>query len=155
MPRDVLTQTELLGENGIAFGPLDHVQKAELREARAVVFSDGVHDLLIAAGYEHVRYRLINRFPFRNREQMRLAFGADVGDQGVSLQSAGLLEHRAGNLDRIVKGELVEDIDRGTVEGGEPPCKLCAGGNFDLIREPSDHVAEGPNLVVAISAGYH
>jgi hypothetical protein len=37
LPWDVLAQAELLGENGIAFGPLDHVQKAELRETRAVV----------------------------------------------------------------------------------------------------------------------
>ena len=32
VPRDVLTQAELLGENGIALGPLDHVQEAEIRE---------------------------------------------------------------------------------------------------------------------------
>ena len=29
VPGDVLSQTELFGENGIAFGTFDHVQKAE------------------------------------------------------------------------------------------------------------------------------
>src|SRR6266852_9933925 len=34
VPGDVLAQTKLLGENGIAFGAFDHVQKAETRELR-------------------------------------------------------------------------------------------------------------------------
>src|SRR5216684_9148591 len=32
MPGDVVAETKLLGEDGIALGPLDHVQKAELRK---------------------------------------------------------------------------------------------------------------------------
>ena len=37
VPGDVLAQAELLGEDGIALGPLDHVQEAEVREARAII----------------------------------------------------------------------------------------------------------------------
>jgi hypothetical protein len=48
-PRDVPAETELLGEDGIAFGALDHVQKAEVREARAGIACNRIHDVLIAA----------------------------------------------------------------------------------------------------------
>ena len=80
---------------------------------------------------------------------MRLAFGAGVGDQGVGLEPLGLLEHGAGDIDRIVKGKFMDDIDRGPVEAGQPPktsgnssvppsgqppCELRAGRDFDLVR---------------------
>ena len=134
MPGDVPAQSELLGENGIAFGPLDHVQEAEIRKSRAVVGCDGVHDLLIAAGHEHVGDRLLDRLSLRDRKHMGLALGADVGDQGIGLEFVGLPEYRPGDFDRIVKGELVNDIDRRLVEAGQPPCKLGAGRDLDLIR---------------------
>ena len=37
VPGNVLAQAELLGEDRIALGPFDHVQEAEIRQARAVV----------------------------------------------------------------------------------------------------------------------
>src|ERR1700738_5043016 len=64
MPGDVLAETKLLAENGIAFGPLDHVQKAEIRKTRSSVICDRVHDLPIAARYEHVCDRLLDRPSF-------------------------------------------------------------------------------------------
>ena len=110
---------------------------------------------LIAARHQHVGDRLLERLSLRDREQMRLALGADVGDQGVRLEPLGLPQDRAGDLDRIVEGEFVDDIDRGIVEAGQPLRELRAGRDFDLVREPSDHLAEGPDLVVAIAAGDH
>ena len=47
----------------------------------------------------------------------------------------------------------MDDIDRGIVEAGQPPCKLRAGRDFDLVRQPPDDLAKGPYLVVAIAAG--
>jgi hypothetical protein len=85
---------------------------------------------------------------------MRLAFGADISDQGVSLEPHGLLQYGGGDLDRIVKGKFMDDIDRSIVEASQPPCKLGAGGDFDLIREPADHLAKGPYLVIAKPARY-
>ena len=136
VPGDVLTQAELLGENGIALGPLDHVQKAEIREARAIVVGDRVHDFLVAARHQHVGDRLLDRFAFRDREQMRLAFGADVGDQGVGLEPLGLLQDRAGDFDRIVKGEFVDDIDRGAGRSG-PAAWQAARGPRPRSRPPA------------------
>ena len=155
MPGNILAQAELLGENGIAFGPLDHVQEAEIRETRAIIAGDGVHDLLIAARHQHVRDRLLDRFSLRDRQHMGLALGADVGNQGVGLEPPGLPQDGAGDLDLIVKGKLVDDIDRGIVEAGQPPCELRARRDLNLVGEPPDHLAEGPDLVVAVAAGDH
>ena len=104
MTRNVLTKTELLGEDGIPFGPFDHVQEAEIRKARAIIAYDRAHDLLVAARHERVGDRLIDRFPLRDRQHMRLAFGAHIGDERVLLEPPGFTEHGAGNFDRIVEG---------------------------------------------------
>src|SRR5258708_14020697 len=152
---DVLAQPELLGKNGIAFGALDHVEKAEIRETRAIVSCDRLHDLLIAARHQLVRDRLVDRFSFRDREQMGLAFDAGVGDQGVRLQPLGLPEDGTGDLDLVVKGKLVDDIDRGLVEAGDLLRKLRARRDLDLVREPPDDLAKSPYLLFAVAAGAH
>src|SRR3954447_14550542 len=46
-------------------------------------------------------------------------------------------------------------IDRGPVKAGQLPCQLRARRNFDFIREPADHLAEGPYVVVAVMALDH
>jgi hypothetical protein len=91
VPGDVLTQTELFGENGIAFGTFDHVQKAEARETRAIIICDRVHNLPVAACHEHVCDRVLEGFSFRDREQMRLTFGSGVGNQGFGVEPPRLL----------------------------------------------------------------
>jgi hypothetical protein len=45
-----------------------------------------------------------------------LAFGGGVGNQGIIVELLGLPEHGARDIDRIVKGKLVDDVDRGIVE---------------------------------------
>ena len=133
----------------------DHVQEAEVREARAVVAYDRVDDFLIAARHQHVGDALLDRFSLRNRQHVGLALGADIGDQRIGLEPLGLPQHGTGDLDLVVKGELVDDIDRSLVEAGEPLGELRAGRHFDLVREPPDHLAKGPDLVVAVIAGDH
>ena len=86
---------------------------------------------------------------------MRLALGADIGDQRVGLEPPGLPEYGTGDLDLVVEGEFVDDIDRGAVEGGQPPRQPRAGRDFDFVREPPDDCAEGPYLVIAVAAGDH
>ena len=40
MPGDILAMTQLFDENRISLGPFDHVQNAEIREARSIVLCD-------------------------------------------------------------------------------------------------------------------
>ncbi len=152
---DILPPAELFGENGIVFGVLDQVLESEFREARAVVGRDGGHDFLVAAGDEHVGNHLHEGFPFRDREQMRLALEAGVGDHGIGFETFGFLEDGSGDIDRIVKGKRVEDIDRRVVEVGQPLRELHAGRDLDLAREPADDGAEGLDFILAKAAAGH
>jgi hypothetical protein len=154
LPRDVLAQAELLGENRIAFCPLDHVQKAELRETRAVIGRNCFHNLLVAARDQQVCDRFLERLSFRDRKHMRLAFQIDIGDQGVRFDPLRILEYGSGDFDLVVKRQFVNDIDRGIVDAGQPLRELRAGCDFDLVREPPDDLAKGRDLFVAIAAGY-
>ena len=49
----------------------------------------------------------------------------------------------------------MDDIDRGAVKAGKLSCELRARRDFDFIREPADHLAEGPYFVVAVTARDH
>ena len=91
-------------------------RKPKSENRAPLLLRDRVHDLLVAARHQHIGDRLLDRFPFRDREQMRLAFGAGVLDQGIGLDPLGLLEHGSGDFDRIVKGKLMDDVNRGAVE---------------------------------------
>ena len=116
VPRDILTQAEMLGENGIALGALDHVQEPEFGEMRASIGRDRIHDFPVASGHQHVGDPLLESLPFGDREQMRLALDADIGDQRIRLQPLGLPKNRAGDLDRIVKSQFMDDVDRSTAK---------------------------------------
>ena len=85
---------------------------------------------------------------------MRLTFGAGVGNQGFGVEPRRLPEDGARDFDRIVKGEFVDDLVWSVVSPGQPPCKLGAGRDFNLIRKAPNDLAKGPYLVVAIPAGY-
>ncbi len=84
---------------------------------------------------------------------MRLTLGLGVGNQGVGIETFGVPEYGAGDIDRIVEGEFVDDVDRCVVDLRQPCCKFGAGRNFNLIREPPDDLAKGACLVVAVPAG--
>ncbi len=86
---------------------------------------------------------------------MRLLLGADIGHQGIRLELYGIAQDRTGNLDRIVKGEFVDDVDRSLVEPRQLLGELGAGCDFDLVGETSDDLAKGPDLVLAIAPGDH
>jgi len=155
VPGNILAQTEVLGENRIIFGALDHVQETEVGKTRAVIARDRFDDFLIAAGHQFVRHPLFELFAFRDREHVRLALGAGIGHQRVAFELLGFPQHGACDLDRIVEGEFVDDVDGGAVEAGEPFGQLRAGRDLDLLGQPRHDFAEGPNLVVAEAAGDH
>ena len=90
MPGDVLTTTELLDENRIALGAFDHVQNTKLRKARAVVCCDRVNHLPIPSSHKHVRYVRANGLSPRYCEQMQLAFGPGISNQGSSIEPLGM-----------------------------------------------------------------
>ena len=147
-----MTQPEILGENGIALGSLDHVQEAEIGEPRAAVLDDVADHACITARHQHVGDGFIERFPLRDGEQMLLALGAGVFDQGFGIKLLGFAKHGTGDCNLIVKGKLADDVEGRTVETGEPAGELGARGDLDLIRQPSDDFAEGRNFLVAVTA---
>ena len=47
-----------------------------------------------------------------DRQHVRLALAPGIGDERLVVELCRLLEHRPCDLDRVVEGELVDDIDR-------------------------------------------
>jgi hypothetical protein len=84
---------------------------------------------------------------------MRLTFGSNVVNQGSNVEPPGVPKDRAGDIDRIVKGKLIDDFDRGIVDASQPLGELGASRDFNLAGQPSDHLSEGPNLIFGVRAG--
>ena len=61
-------------------------------------------------------------------------------------------EHRAGDLDRVVEGERVDDPRRRAVDAGEAMRELGAGLDLDVDRELLQHVVEQRDLLAGIVA---
>jgi hypothetical protein len=85
---------------------------------------------------------------------MLLAFGPGVGDQGADIESFGSPEDGTGDVNRIVKGELVNNLGRRVVDPGKSPCELDPGCYFDFLLQPAYHLAEHPDFVVGVPPGY-
>jgi hypothetical protein len=52
---------------------------------------------------------------------MRLTFGAGVSNQGFGVEPPRLPEDGAGDFDRFVKGEFIDDMVWRIVSPGQPP----------------------------------
>ncbi|MGY4622299.1 hypothetical protein ACVWY3_000055 [Bradyrhizobium sp. USDA 4486] len=122
-------------------------------EKRApLVPRDRGHDLLVAALDQHVGHGLADLLALRDRKQMRLAFGQGALDQHLLIDAVGIAQHGAGDLDLVVEGELLDDVERGVIAGCHQLGELRPRRHLDLVGEPADDLAEHADLVVAVAA---
>ena len=70
----------MLGEDRIALRPFDHVQKAEIGDASAIVRCNRVHHLPIAVRHKFVRHHDGNITSFGDRQKVCLAFSSSTGN---------------------------------------------------------------------------
>jgi hypothetical protein len=128
------------------------VQDAEIRKARTVVPGDRTHNLSITPGHELVRHFLANRLSLRDREQMLLTFSSGIGNQGPAIESLGLTKDGTGDVNRIVKSQFFDDLDRGIVGTSQSPRELDASRCFNILLQPAYYLSEHPDFVVGIPA---
>ncbi len=65
-----------------------------------------------------------------------------------------MLKDRARNINRIVKGKLIDDIDGGIVGMGKPLGELGSGRHLNFVRQSPDHLTENPDLIFGVAAYY-
>ncbi|MGY3343044.1 hypothetical protein ACVWYK_001813 [Bradyrhizobium sp. USDA 4470] len=152
MARHVLAQTELLGEDRVAFGAADHVQQARTREARALVPGHGGDNLLVTTLDEHIGHGLADRLALGDREQMRLALCHGALDQHLLVDAVGAAQHRPCDLDLVIEGKLLDDVERGVIATRHQFGELRPRGDLDLVGEPADDFAEHADVVIDIAA---
>ena len=124
-------------------------------DARTGVAGHGIHNSPIAPRDEYISYGLADGPSLRDREHVRLALRSGIRNQGHVIELFGFLQDRSGNLDRVVEGQLVNDVDRRFVVARNPLSKLCAGRDLNLIGETANDLAERLYLFVAITARDH
>ncbi len=118
-----------------------------------MIARDRVDDLMIAAFDQNIGHVFGDRFPLRDREQMGLALDAGIDHQRIVVEPFRVPQHRTGDFDRIVKGELMDDLDRRVVDRRQTLRELGARGKLDLVGETIDHLAERRNILFAIATG--
>src|SRR5207249_5279543 len=97
-------------------GALGQRRKSVLREPRAAVDGDLAGNLAVAAIDQHVGDRLVDLGSLRYGQEMILALLARDLDQIAGRELLGVLEHRAGNNNLIVLGEMADDLARRAVD---------------------------------------
>ena len=152
VPRDFLPKPDVLGENGIGLRPLDHLQEAEIGEAGAVIGRDRLHDFAIPARHQFVGDFDGKRISLGDRQQVGLALGSDIVDQRLGIEPPGKLQHRARNVDRVVESEHLDDLEGSVVGVSQPLGELGAGCMLDFLSQPSDHLAEDPDLIFRVAS---
>ena len=60
-----------------------------------------------------------------------------------------MCKHAAGDLDLVVPGEMLDDLERGVVERRQPLGKFGLRSRFDACDQEAEHVVEDLDLVVA------
>ena len=63
-------------------------------------------------------------------------------------------KHRARNIDRIIKGEFFDDVDRRIVGVSQSLGKLGSGRHFNFVRQSPDHLTETPDLIFSVATCY-
>ena len=87
--------------------------------------------------------------PAGNGEQMILPLAAGDLDQHLGAEPAGIGKHVAGDLDLVVPGQMLDDLERRVVERRQPLGEFGLGPRFDARDQQAEHVVEDLDLVVA------
>ena len=127
---------------GIGARALDEPGEAAFGDGGALVAGDRAGDALVAALDQHLGDAAAELGPAREREEMVLALQAGDGDEVLLLEPRRALEHGLGHLDRLVIGEVAQDLAGCVRDVGEPLGELGAGAPLDVAREPQDHLVE-------------
>jgi hypothetical protein len=85
---------------------------------------------------------------------MLLAFRPRIGNQSSGIETFGLPKYGTCDVNRIVKGKFVDDVDGCIVGASKSLCELGAGRYFDVLLEPPYYLAKHPDFVIGIAAGY-
>src|SRR5271155_218231 len=134
MSRNFLPKANMLGEDRIAFRPFNHLQKAEIREPSAIVHYNGVYYFPIAACHEFVRHHNWNGTAFGDREKVGLALGSDTGNQRLVIKPLGVLKDRTRDINRIIRSEDHDYVERSIAGMGQLLCELSPGSPFNFVR---------------------
>jgi hypothetical protein len=84
---------------------------------------------------------------------MLLALGTGICRQRPGIEPIGLPKHGARDVDRIVKGKILDYFDRRVVAGGELVGESHPGCDFDVFGQPFYDFAKSPDLFFGIPAG--
>jgi hypothetical protein len=85
---------------------------------------------------------------------MLLALRSGIGNQGSDIEPLGLPKYGACDVDRVIEGKLVDDLDRRVVGPGKPVRKLGTGRYFNIPLQPPYYLSKHPDLGLGVPAGY-
>jgi hypothetical protein len=127
------------------------VQKGDkpvLGEPRAGIAGELVKNGRVAALHEHAGQCLLEMAAARDGEQMLLALGIGDIDEVARCETGRLGQHRAGDRDLVVVGELPDDVDRPVLGRRQALAQFDQRPILHPPDEPADHAVEDRNLLL-------
>ena len=131
----------------------DETVEASLGNAGAAIIRNASSDIAISAAHQHVRHRLTQRAPPRDRVQMRLTLGLGQVDEISFSEPYCLFQHRPGDRDIVVVGETPQHFDWRVAHGCETVRELGASLVLDLLDQQPKYLVEDIDVLVVVVAG--
>jgi hypothetical protein len=102
---------------------------------------------MISAFDEDVRHRLAEPWPVSNRKEVALAFCPGNFDERGFIETIGLTENRACDIDIVVECERSACLLRCIREFGKSLAESRPRQTVDLLHKPPQHLVEELDLV--------
>jgi hypothetical protein len=148
-----LPQADLFGEHPVALRPLYQRREAAFRQLGGMVVGNVADHLGVAAPHQHVGDGFPDPVAAGDCIKVGLALGlGDVDEVGL-FQSGGFREHRAGDRDVVIVGELPHQLQRRIGDRGETQRDFGARLGLDFEDELAQHVVEQADVVFVESLG--
>ena len=136
-----------LGQRAVVARAFDEIGIALLGQLGAGIVRDLLHDLAVAARNQHIGHRRHQLLAPRQREQMRLPFGARDIDEILLFEPRRLRQDRRRDGDILVIGKPAQDRDRRIGDRREPLRQFRLGPAFDFLDQAGEDVVEQTDMV--------
>ncbi len=151
--RELAPPRDRVGEIAVVARPIHQAAQRGFGEARPAVRRHLARHRHVAALDQHAGHLLAEFGASGDRGEMRLALGAGDRDEFLLAEPIGPLQHRAGDLDRVVVREAADQPVGRVLHAGHALGELEQRLPFDLPGELLEHVIEHAGLRRADARG--
>ncbi len=148
MQRHVGAQPDFLGQLLVAPGMVHQGRETALGEFRAGILGELVKDIAVAALQQDIGDAFADASAGRDRQEVRLAFGAGDFDEIAVVEARRLRQDRCRHRDIVIAGQTLHHAERCVVDRRQPAAELAQRFALDFPDQMIEDVIEHADLLI-------